>query len=170
MRRFITVRNLFSLFLIVWFAYGVYEARSYSYLARIFPFYVSLILLVCAIINLIQENLPKVKQASPNGSKVNTSDLSSNWEIPMSMVWRRFIFFVGTILALYVATYLIGYPLAITLLIFIFYRQIAEASWLASIIAAAAGLGFLALASKVLNMYWPEGLINKLLELPWPLR
>ena len=165
MRKFITVRNLFSLFLIVWFAYGVYEARSYSYLARIFPFYVSLILLVCAIINLLQENLSQMKKASSDGAKINTSDLSSNWEIPMSTVWRRFLFFVGTILALYGATYIIGYPLAITLLIFIFYRQIAEASWLVSFIAAAAGLGFLALASNVLNMYWPEGL----LKLPWPL-
>ena len=166
MRRFITVRNFFSLFLILWFAYGVYEARHYAFLARIFPLYVSLILLVCAIINLIKENLPQVRQAmSDSPKKLNTSDLSSNWDMPMSRVWRRFLFFVGVILALYAATYVIGYPVAITLLIFLFYRQIAEASYPASFIAAAAGLGFLALASKVLNMSWPEGLI----KLPWPL-
>ena len=40
-----------------------------------------------------------------------------------------------------------------------------KAKWVASIVAGAAGLGFLAVASKVLGMDWPQGPI----KLPWPL-
>jgi hypothetical protein len=46
MSRYLTLRNLFSLFLIAWFGYGVWEARSYAFLAKIFPFYISLVLFI----------------------------------------------------------------------------------------------------------------------------
>jgi putative tricarboxylic transport membrane protein len=166
MRNLVTLRNLFSLFLIAWFAYGFWEAREYAFLAKIFPLYVSLILLICAVINLVKENYPQVRQALTDATPTqSSSDLSSQWDIPMSLVWRRFAFFVSLILVLYVATFIIGYPVSITLFIFLFYRFVTKTSYPAAGIAAAAGLGFLALASKVLNMYWPEGLIT----LPWPL-
>ena len=162
MPKFFTMRNMFSLFLIIWFAYGVWEARSYAYLARIFPFYVSLVLLICAIINLIKENLPKSRSGK---TASGGSDLNSQWDVPMIEVWRSFLFYVGFILLIYILIYAIGYPLAITLFIFFFYRQIARASYPVAIIASAAGLGFLSIASKALHMSWPEGLF----KLPWPL-
>ncbi|MBL0712909.1 MAG: hypothetical protein JJV98_04345 [Desulfosarcina sp.] len=165
MARFLTLKNLFSLFLIVWFAYGVWEARSYAFLAKIFPFYISLILLIFAVISIVIEIRQIVDQAEDLHGTSAVSDLSVEWDMPMAVVWRRFGLYIGIILGVYVFIYLIGYPLALSLFICFFYRLIARATWTASIIAGAAGLGFLALASSVLGMDWPEGL----LKLPWPL-
>lgn len=165
MARFLTLKNLFSLFLVVWFAFGVWEARTYAFLAKIFPFYVSLILLLFAIISIVIEIRQVVDQAGGLQSVSSGSDLSVDWGMPMAVVWRRFCLYVGIILVVYIFIYLIGYPLALSLFICLFYRFIAKAKWVASIIAGVAGLGFLALASHLLGMDWPEGLV----QLPWPL-
>jgi len=165
MSRFLTLKNFFSLFLVAWFAYGVWEARSYAYLAKIFPFYVSLVLLVIAVISIVLEIRKVVDQAEDLHEKSSGADLSVDWDMPMSVVWRRFGFYIGIILAVYVLIYLIGYPLTMCLFICIFYRFVAKAKWVVSIVSGLAGLGFLALASSVLGMDWPSGLI----KLPWPL-
>ena len=165
MAKFLTIKNLFSIFLIVWFAYGVWEAREYAFLARIFPFYISLVLLVFAAISIVLEIRKTVDEATDLHSQASSADLSVDWDMPMEEVWRRFGLYVGIIIGLYLVVYLIGYPLAMTIFIFLFYRYIAKASWVASLIAGAAGLGFLSVASKVLGMDWPVGL----LKLPWPL-
>ena len=165
MARLLTMKNLFSLFLVVWFAYGVWEAREYAFLAKIFPFYISLILLVFAVISIVVEVRKVVDQAEDLHEDSAGSDLSVDWDMPMADVWRRFGLYLGIILAVYVFIYLIGYPLTMSLFIALFYRLIAKARWVSSIIAGCAGLGFLALASHLLGMDWPAGL----LKLPWPL-
>jgi len=165
MRHWLTVKNLFSLFLVVWFAYGVWEARDYGFLAKIFPLYVSIVLLIMAVINIVIEIVSTVRKTGSGRSTSAGSDLSTDWDMPMAEVYVAFMVYVGIIIGVYIGIYVIGYPLALTLFIFIFYRFMAKAGWTASIIAAAAGLGFMALASNVLGMDWPEGLI----VLPWPL-
>lgn len=165
MAKHVTLRNIFSLFLILWFAYGVWEARDYAYLAKIFPFYISLVLFIFAVISIIVEIRKKVDDAEELHAASSGSDLSVDWDIPVSVVWRRFGLYIGLILAVYVFVYLIGYPLAVSLFIALFYKLVAKARWIPSIVAGCAGFGFLAMASEVLGMGWPEGLI----KLPWPL-
>ncbi len=165
MTRLFRAENLFSLFLVLWFAYGVYEARNYAFLAKIFPFYISLVLLIFAVISIVIEIRKVVDDAEDLHKESGSSDLSADWDMPVELVWRRCGFYLAIIIGLYVSIYLIGYPLAITFFIFLFYRLVTKASWTASIIASAAGLGVLALTSKVLGMDWPQGLI----QLPWPL-
>lgn len=164
MARLLTLKNFFSLFLVAWFAYGVWEARTYAFLAKIFPFYVSLVLLLFAVISIVLEIRKMIDQADDLHEASSSADLSVDWDMPMSVVWQRFGLYIGIILVVYLCIFLIGYPLALSLFIFLFYRFIAKAKWTASIIAGCAGLGFLALASRVLGMDWPQGL----LKLPWP--
>ncbi len=165
MSRYLTLRNLFSLFLIAWFGYGVWEARSYAFLAKIFPFYISLVLLIFAVISIFLEIRTVVDQADDLHEKSSGSDLSVDWDMPMSVVWTRFGLYIGIILAVYILIYLVGYPLTMFLFIGLFYRFIAKAKWVTSLVASCAGLGFLALTSHLLGMDWPVGLI----KLPWPL-
>lgn len=157
------VNILFSALVTLSFAYGVYEATSYDFLARIFPLYVSLLLFIVALINLILEIRTQIKGEKVVGSGVG--DMGTKWDIPMSVVWTRMSFYIGTILILYLGIWLIGYPLGITLYIILFYHYVAKSRWIWSFIAGLAGFGFLTLAYQVMNMEWPEGLIG----LPWPL-
>lgn len=160
--KLLSFRTIFSFFLTICFAYGVWEARIYAPLAKIFPFYISIVLLICSIINLFQE----IRGAAAAGDEgQNFADLSTSWNMPIKEVWKKFFLILSMLLSIYVFIWFIGYPLTIILFIFIFYRFVAGASWVGSTAAMLAGLGFLALTSRVLNMEWPEGLIH----LPWPL-
>jgi len=165
MKQWVSIKNLFSLFLLAWFAYGVYEARGYGFLAKIFPMYVSLVLLVLAIVYIAIEIVQGIRKTGGGKGAATGSDLSVDWDMPLEEVYVAFMLNLGILIGVYIAIYLIGYPLAMTLFIFLFYRFMAGASWVASVVAGAAGLGFMAVASHVLGMDWPEGLI----ALPWPL-
>jgi hypothetical protein len=158
------VKLLFSAFITLSLAYGVYEALFYDFLAKIFPLYVSIFLLVLAIFNLILE----IRSNFKGGEKrtvAGASDLEAKWDIPMTEVWKRLFFYIGIICLVYVGIWVIGYPLSITLCIILFYRYVARTKWIWSFVAGLAGFGFLVLAFQVLNMDWPQGLIT----LPWPL-
>ncbi|MCG8643275.1 MAG: hypothetical protein MI862_26350 [Desulfobacterales bacterium] len=164
MKKWLSVKNGFAIFLVVWFAYGVWESISYAYLAKVFPFYVSLVLLVFAVVNIVLEVRKTVNQAIDLEESSMPSDVSVQWNMPMADVWKRFAFFISLILVLYGAIYFIGYPVAMSVFIGLFYSRIAKASLKVSAIAGLSGFGFLTLASKVLGMDWPKGLI----QLPWP--
>jgi hypothetical protein len=155
---------IFSAFVMLAFGYGIYEALSYAYLAKIFPLYISLVLCVLAVINFIQEI--KAFRKGAKTESTGAADLASEWgDFALSGVLRRFSVFVVVIIVLYALVWLIGYPLSITLFIIILYRYVTRTKWHWAIVAGLAGLGFLALVSKLLYMDWPEGII----KLPWPL-
>jgi hypothetical protein len=161
------VRNIgiaFSVLITLAFGYGIYEALSYAYLAKIFPLYVSLVLCIVAIVNLIQEF--RTSQKGTQTSSTGSADLGTEWgDIAFSEVLRKFLVFILVILGLYGCIWLIGYPLSITAFIIILYRYLAGTKWHWALAAGLCGLGFLALVSKLLYMDWPQGLI----KLPWPL-
>jgi hypothetical protein len=155
---------VFSALVTLAFGYGIYESFSYAYLAKIFPLYVSLVLCILAIINLIQEF--RAFRKGTTTSESGTADLESEWgDIGISEALRKFSVFILVIVVLYACTWFIGYPVSITLFIIIVYRYVAGSKWHWAVVAGLAGLGFLALVSKLLYMDWPKGLIH----LPWPL-
>lgn len=162
--RVLAFKNIFSLLILLWFAYGVWEARDYAYLARLFPFYISMAMFVLSIVNLVQEVRASLHQTAKEGGR-GFADLTAAWDIPIDLVWHRFFFYLSIILVLYGFIWLIGYPLSLTLFIIAFYLFFTRSSWWAALLAGITGLGFLALMSEVLGMDWPEGL----LRLPWPL-
>ena len=163
-RKLLSIRVIFSALLVLTFGYGIFEARGYAYLAKIFPLYVSLVLFGLALVNLTQEirnTLKGVAEAKAGG----TADLEVKWDIGMSEVLTKFSFFVAIMIVLYGFIWLIGYPLSITIFIIVLYRFLTGTKWHWAFVAGAAGLGFLALVSKLLYMDWPEGVFR----LPWPL-
>lgn len=162
--KFRYLQLIFSAIVMLAFGYGIYEAFSYAYLAKIFPLYISLVLFILAIINFIQEITASRK--GTRGTSSGAADLESEWgDLGMSEVLQKFSVFVVVIVVLYAFIWLIGYPLSITLFIIILYRYVAGSKWHWAILAGLAGLGFLALVSKLLYMDWPEGIF----KLPWPL-
>jgi uncharacterized membrane protein len=155
-------KNIFALALTLWFGYVAWGALRFPYLAKMLPLSIGVCLFVLGIVNLVQQVVITSRNTAKDGG--GFADLSTDWKIPIELVWRRFFIYFAMILLLYGLIWLIGYPLTMTLFIFVFYRFFAGASWLAAVIAGLAGLSFLALTSHLLSMQWPEGLI----VLPWP--
>jgi hypothetical protein len=164
LKKLLSIRVIFSVLMTLAFGYGVYEARTYAYLARIFPFYVSLALLGLSLLNLFQEIRNTLKGVAEDKAG-GTADLEVTWDIEMSEVLTKFSVFIGIIILLYGFIWLIGYPLSLTIFIIVLYRFLSGTKWHWALAAGLAGLGFLALVSKLLYMDWPEGIIR----LPWPL-
>ncbi len=165
--RILTIRIIFAALVVVGFGYGVYEAFSYAYLAKIFPLYISLAMFVLACINLLQEIRTSWKEAEHSG--VGFVDLEAKWDMAMVEVLKRFCYFLGIVLVLYASISLIGYSLSITLFIIVFYRFITNTNWWVAIVAGLAGLGFISLISKLLVIDWPSGVLQNWISLPWPL-
>jgi len=66
----------------------------------------------------------------------------------MRHVYGSALYYVGWLLGLYGAIWVVGFVIAMTLFVFAFLRWEAERGW---------------------ARYWPEGQLGLLLELPWPL-
>lgn len=165
--RILTIRIIFSTLVVVGFGYGIYEALSYAYLAKIFPLYISLVMFILACINLVQEFRTSWRQAEHSGA--GFVDLEAKWDMAMMEVLKRFCYFMGILLVLYASISLIGYSLSITLFVVLFYRFITNTKWWVAIVAGLAGLGFISLISKILVIDWPSGVLQNWISLPWPL-
>ena len=165
--RVFTIRVIFATLVVLAFGYGIYEAVSYMYLAKIFPLYVCLAMFILSCINLVAEIRISWKQLEHSG--VGFVDLESKWDMAMVEVLKRFCYFLGIVLVLYASISLIGYSLSITIFVILFYRFITNTNWWVAIVAGLAGLGFISLLSKLLVIDWPSGVLQNWISLPWPL-
>jgi hypothetical protein len=167
MKSLINVRIAFSILITVFFGYAAYEARSYMYLAKIFPLYISLAMFLLALINLIQEVVNTVRQAEHTG--IGSVDLGSDWDIPIGEVWTRFGVYLGMLLVLYLCIWLAGYVLSLSVFIFLFYWRITGTRWYWAILAGLSSTAFTAVLDRILVIGWPSGLIQQWVSMPWPI-
>ena len=65
---------------------------------------------------------------------------------------------------------LLGFILALAIFLMLFMHLRAQQSWLRASIFTAAGIGFMLLMASLLNRDFPPGLLQSLIDLPWPLR
>jgi hypothetical protein len=81
-------------------------------------------------------------------------------------LWRTLSWFLG----LLVLTGLFGLIIALSIFFVAFFRLRAQVSWLASVLYAAAGIGFILFLANTLSRDFPPGLLQEFTNLPWPLR
>lgn len=165
--RLVNIRVIFAALVVLALGYGLYEALSFGFLAKIFPLYISLLCLVLAFINLGLEIRHSWKQTQDSG--VGFADLESEWDISMTTVIERFCTFLAILLFLYASIWLVGYSISITIFLVLFYRFVTKTTWGVALVAGFAGLGFISLISKLMVIDWPSGIIQNWIQLPWPL-
>ncbi|WP_321364867.1 tripartite tricarboxylate transporter permease [uncultured Celeribacter sp.] len=81
-------------------------------------------------------------------------------------LWSTLAWFVGLI----AATYVLGFILALTGFLVSFLRVRAQAPWLKTLILTAAGLALMCVMAGALNRDFPPGLLQDVVDLPWPLK
>lgn len=72
--------------------------------------------------------------------------------------------------ALIAATWLVGFILALAGFLLVFFRVRANSGWLKSFGLTAAGLAMMLVMAGALNRDFPPGLLQTMVDLPWPLR
>lgn len=158
---------LFAGLLVAAFAYGAYEARELPLLARVFPYWISLVMLVLAVIQFgveLRRYLLRVEDV-----EADFVDLAPDRSLPPQVVFKRafgyFMWFVG----LYVGIWVFGFVIAMTGFLLVFLRYDAELNWPQALELALGGFVFVVAISWIMSLYWPDGLIVQWVKLPWPL-
>jgi TctA family transporter len=141
-------------------AYVIYEASQLTFLARVFPLTVALItlaLLVAIWALSLRKRTSYVLQDNERGWGANERPAKSEAHIQ------------GWMLALLGVVALCGFVLGIFFFIVAFLRVKANVSWHRAALGASGAIVVLSVLSHVLVLDYPGGLLQQLVELPWPL-
>jgi TctA family transporter len=155
---------LFAAFVVLTFAYGVWSSVSLTFLGSVFPLSTSVVMLVLS-------GLVLWKLAAPGSA---SSSLWSDQEISErragthdgSSVWGP----LGWFAFLFVLTALAGFIIALTAFILAYLLISARLSLLKTLVYCALCVGFMIQLAYMLTLDFPSGLLQRLVELPWPLR
>ncbi|MEM7061337.1 MAG: tripartite tricarboxylate transporter permease [Pseudomonadota bacterium] len=81
-------------------------------------------------------------------------------------LWSTLAWFAGLI----IATWFVGFILALIGFLITFFRVRAGADWRITLILTAVGIAFMCLMAGALNRDFPPGLLQSAVDLPWPLK
>ena len=154
---------LFALAVLVMFGYGVWSSYPLSFLGAVFPLSVSVLMVVVTgyiawkiaqgpkghSTHYDQEHAARVK---------GEHDGSSVWP---PVAWFAFLFGL---------TALIGFILSLAIFITAFLGRRTQLGWVRSGIYAAVCIGFMATLGHFLTLDFPAGVLQRVVEMPWPLK
>ena len=80
--------------------------------------------------------------------------------------WKNLMYFSLGVLAVYIAMYVVGLPIAVAALVVVYGKFVGQVRWRARRISGVVVFVFLAYFSYVLVVFWPDSLIIKWVHLP----
>jgi TctA family transporter len=140
-------------------AFVIYEMSGLAFLGRVFPLSVAVItlaLLVAAFVLSLRTRPSYVLQ-----------DSEREWSAddrPAHSVWH----YQGWILGLLVAAAAVGFVLGIFLYIMVFLHVKAQVRWPKAALAASGAVVVLSVLSRILVLDYPEGILQRVVAMPWP--
>ena len=134
---------------------------DYAWVDAVFPVFVSSITFIGGMIILVQMML------KPENDIVFADRERGGEDTDMAFkLWPT----LGWFAALLVMTSLLGYIIALAIFLLIFFRLRARLDWFRVFGFAGAGVFFMCFMASLLNRDFPPGLLQHLVNLPWPLR
>lgn len=154
---------VFALALLAIFTYGAVSSYPLSFLGAVFPLSTSaLMLLFTGFI------VWKICRAKPGHNTHYDQELAAhaNGEHDGSSVWPSVAWFAF----LFGATALVGFILALAVFITSFLGLRTQIGWLRSAIYAAVCIAFMVTLGHFLTLDFPAGVLQHIVEMPWPLK
>ncbi|OGQ76797.1 MAG: hypothetical protein A3G40_01200 [Deltaproteobacteria bacterium RIFCSPLOWO2_12_FULL_57_22] len=143
----------FSLAILIFLVYFVWEAREWRLQARLYPWVIGLPMIVLALVQIWLE-LKGVSQEKRSGDV--PVDFQFEQPVDPDIARRRTVNIFTWILGFFAAIWLLGFSLAILLFLFFYLKVQSREPWILSIVLTAAGW----------LLFW--GLFDRLLHLPFP--
>ncbi|MEQ5778082.1 tripartite tricarboxylate transporter permease [Thalassospira sp. NFXS8] len=157
-----TPQILFAGLILAIFSLGIWDATQHSFLGSVFTGSVSVVMFVVTAILIWQ----LVTSPPSHGANFDHEfELAQHEEKPTAGLWH-YVLWVGGLVA---GTALFGFLIAITGFFVAFLRLKAGASWVRSILLTTLAIGGLCFLAWSLVLDFPGGLLQDLIELPWPL-
>lgn len=154
---------VFALVVLAIFVYSAISSYSLSFLGAVFPLSTSLLMLLAT-----GYVIWKIARGEPgHGTHYDQEvaarvtgehDGSSVWP---SLAWFAFLF--GTVA-------LVGFILALAVFITSFLLLRTQLGWVRSLVYTSACIGFMVTLGHYLTLNFPAGLLQRMVELPWPLK
>jgi TctA family transporter len=153
---------IFAFAVVGLFGYGLYDALQHSFLGGVFTAGLCAFMLVMSLIVLVK--LLRGRLADPvnfdNEVEAGYSTDSSITSLPHYVYWLT---------GLVLGCYLFGYLIAIGLFFVVFLLLKARTSMIKTLSLTGAALAFLVVLSHLMVLDMPRGLLQEMVQLPWPL-
>lgn len=150
---------IFALVPIAIFAAVLLDATKHSFLGAVFPGMVAAAMLVISIPIAL-----KLAFAKDPGSLLHDGEEGADES--QGGFWTYLFWFAGLILG----SALVGFLLASIIFFLAFLRVAAKCSWTKTLVLTAIANGGLVAVADILVLDFPNGLLQSMIDLPWPLR
>ena len=153
----ITLPAIFSFCALIFFCVFVYMAQDWRMQARLYPWAIGIPMLVLAIVQVILE-LKGVK--AKQSSDATPMDYQFSQVTDPVIARKRTIIMFSWLVGFFFGIWLLGFPIAIALMMFTYLKFQGRESWvLSSGLTVIAWLFFWGLFVRLLNLPFPEGLL-----------
>ncbi len=154
MKLTLTPRTLFSLLVLVFFGYLVWEAQEWRLQARLYPLAIGIPMIFLAVINIVQElRGPKKEEAS------NTPvDFQLTQTVEPAVAVRRTLNMLSWIVGFLAGIWVLGFSITIAGMTFGFLKIQNKEGWRMSLVlTASAWLVYYVVFERTLLLPFPEG-------------
>lgn len=152
---------VFSVFLILVGGYVVYSASQWSFKTGFFPLAVAIPLVILALLHLVLQLFGAPETA---GGPAVEAEFSN--EVAPEVARRRVVAIFSWIAGFILLVYLVGFPVAVPLFIFLYLKLQSQESWFFSVALTGIAWGcFYVLFQRVVQLQFEDGLIQTWLGL-----
>lgn len=134
---------------------------DYNMTDKVIPLFVGGFSLACCLILLVQ----MMRRSEGDSIFADKEVAGEDADAPYGL-WSTLAWFGGLI----VATWFVGFIIALVGFLVAFFRVRAGAGWGKTLILTACGIGFMCIMAGALNRDFPPGLLQGAVDLPWPLK
>ncbi len=155
MKLTLTPRTLFSLLVLVFFGYLVWEAGEWRLQARLYPWVIGIPMIVLAVINIVQElSGPKEAGASDNAP----SDFQLTQTVDRAVAIKRTAIILSWIVGFLAGIWLLGFSITVVGMTFGYLKIQSREKWVMSLVlTASAWLVYYVVFERTLLLPFPEG-------------
>ena len=152
---------LFSFAALVFFCVFVYQAQEWRLQARLYPWAIGIPMVVLAIIQVILDLRGYKAKEPSDGAPPTPMDFQFTKEIDPETAKKRAIIMFGWLLGFFALIYLVGFSIAIPLMMFCYLKFQGGEPWVLSIsLTVIAWFFFYGLFVKLLTLPFPEGVLT----------
>ncbi len=156
MKLTLTPRTLFSLLVLVFFGYLVWEAGQWRLQARLYPLAIGIPMIALAVINIVEELRGPKKEAASN----TPVDFQLTQTVEPAVAVRRTLNMLSWIVGFLAGIWVLGFSITIAGMTFGFLKIQNKEGWRMSLVlTASAWLVYYVVFERTLLLPFPEGQI-----------
>ena len=151
---------LFSFAALIFFCVFVYQAQEWRLQARLYPWAIGVPMLILAIVQVILDLKGVKAKESSDGAPPTPMDFQFTKDIDPVTARNRAVIMFSWRLGFFGLIYLLGFTIAIPLMMFLYFKFQGGESWVLSIsLTVIAWFFFYGLFVKLLTLPFPEGIL-----------